>query len=48
MADPDVLRLLEDLKRKQATLQKDRPDIRNLINRPAIPPGSTQSGGKRR
>ena len=48
VADPDVLRLLEELKKKQASAQKDRPDIRNLINRPAIPPGSTQSGGKRR
>ncbi len=34
VADPDVLRLLEDLKRKQATLTKDRPEMRNLINRP--------------
>ena len=47
VADPDVLRLLEELKKKQASAGKDRPDIRNLINRPAVPPGS-QSGGKRR
>ncbi len=37
VADPDVLRLLEDLKRKQATMQKDRPEIRSLINRPPVP-----------
>ena len=38
VADPDVLRLLEELKKKQATLQKDRPDIRILFNRPPVPP----------
>eukprot|EP00095_Tigriopus_kingsejongensis_P005319 maker-scaffold123_size333416-snap-gene-2.16 protein:Tk05319 transcript:maker-scaffold123_size333416-snap-gene-2.16-mRNA-1 annotation:"protein phosphatase 1 regulatory subunit 12a isoform x3" len=49
VADPDVIRLLEDLKKKQNTLQKDRPEIRNLINRPAIPAGSSPiSTGKRR
>lgn len=52
VADPDVLRLLEELKKKQATLQKDRPDIRNLFNRPPVPPGSHANqqagGGKRR
>ena len=49
VADPDVSRLLEELKKKQNTLQKDRPDIRNLINRPPVPPGQTPgSGGKRR
>ena len=37
VADPDVLTLLDELKRKQATLQRDRPDIRSLINRPAVP-----------
>jgi hypothetical protein len=32
-------RLLEELKKKQANLQKDRPDIAALINRvPAQPP----------
>lgn len=46
VADPDVLRLLEELKKKQANLQKDRPDIRNLINRPPVPPG--QTAAKRR
>ena len=44
VADPDVLRLLEELKKKQATLQKDRPDMRFLFNRPPVPSG----GGKRR
>ena len=48
VADPDVLRLLEELKRKQATLQKDRPDIRYLFNRPPVPPGTTQPGGGKR
>ena len=48
VADPDVLRLLEELKKKQATLQKDRPDIRYLFNRPPVPPGSSQATGKRR
>ncbi len=46
VADPDVLGLLEDLKKKQATLQKDRPDMRYLFNRPPVPPG--QTSGKRR
>jgi len=34
VADPDVLRLLEDLKKKQASLQKDRPilDLSKNIN----------------
>merc|ERR1719468_1269840 len=48
VADPDVLRLLEELKKKQATLQKDRPDMRYLFNRPPVPPGSQAGGGKRR
>jgi len=50
VADPDVLRLLEELKKKQATLQKDRPDMRYLFNRPPVPPGSSssQATGKRR
>merc|ERR1711976_479552 len=47
VADPDVLRLLEELKKKQATLQKDRPDIRYLFNRPPVPPGQP-AGGRRR
>ena len=46
VADPDVLRLLEELKKKQATLQKDRPDMRFLFNRPPVP--SSHPGGKRR
>ena len=37
VADPDVLRLLEELKKKQNTLQKDRPDIKALINRVPFP-----------
>lgn len=49
VADPDVIRLLEELKKKQNTLQKDRPEIRNLINRPAIPAGTSPANtGKRR
>jgi len=47
VADPDVLRLLEELKKKQATLQKDRPDIRYLFNRPPVPPGPQQQGKRR-
>jgi len=47
VADPDVLRLLEELKKKQATLQKDRPDMRYLFNRPPVPPGTSQATGKR-
>merc|ERR1712123_17882 len=46
VADPDVLRLLEELKKKQNTLQKDRPDIKALINRPPTTPGSTNKGGR--
>jgi len=48
VADPDVLRLLEELKKKQLSLQKDRPDIRILFNRPPVPPGQGQQTGKRR
>jgi hypothetical protein len=34
-----AFRLLEELKKKQANLQKDRPDIAALINRvPTQPP----------
>jgi len=48
VADPDVIRLLEELKKKQLSLQKDRPDIRILFNRPPVPPGQGQQTGKRR
>lgn len=48
VADPDVLRLLEELKKKQANSQKDRPDIKALINRPAIVPVGMEKGGRRR
>ena len=41
VADPDVLELLEQLKKKQATMQKDRPEIKSLINRPAVPSFTT-------
>lgn len=37
VADPDVLELLEQLQKKQTTMQKDRPDITSLLNRPAVP-----------
>jgi len=47
VADPDVLRLLEELKKKQLSLQKDRPEIRVLFNRPPVPPGQGQQTGKR-
>jgi len=43
VADPDVLRLLEELKKKQNTLQKDRPDIKALINRPPTTPNSNRA-----
>merc|ERR1712106_1050814 len=46
VADPDVLRLPEELKKKQNTLQKDRPDIKALINRPPTTPGITNKGGR--
>jgi len=49
VADPDIIRLLEELKKKQLSLQKDRPDIRILFNRPPMPPGGQgQQTGKRR
>jgi len=44
VADPDVLRLLEELKKKQNTLQKDRPDIKALINRPPTTAGINKGG----
>merc|ERR1719361_3312745 len=44
VADPDVLRLLEELKKKQNTLQKDRPDIKALINRPPTTPNTNMAG----
>jgi len=47
VADPDVLRLLEELKKKQATLQKDRPDLRIYFNRPPVPSSHSGGGGKR-
>jgi protein phosphatase 1 regulatory subunit 12A len=49
VADPDVLRLMEELKRKQATMQKDRPAISILINRPPVPSviGQMQQGKRR-
>ena len=37
VADPDLIPHLQELKKKQATMQKDRPDITSLINRPAVP-----------
>ena len=37
VADPDLIPHLHELKKKQATMQKDRPDITSLINRPAVP-----------
>lgn len=37
VADPDVTELLTQLKKKQANLQKDRPDIRSILNRPPVP-----------
>jgi len=43
VADPDVLRLLEELKKKQNTLQKDRPDIKALINRPPTTPNTNRA-----
>ena len=45
VADPDVLRLLEELKKKQNTLQKDNPIIRERINKPPSTPNSR--GGRR-
>merc|ERR1711892_1087507 len=44
VADPDVLRLLEELKKKQNTLQKDNPTIKALINRPPTTPGLGKGG----
>ena len=37
VADPDLIPQLQELKKKQANMQKDRPDITSLINRPAVP-----------
>ena len=37
VADPDLVPHLNELKKKQANMQKDRPDITSLINRPAVP-----------
>jgi len=44
VADPDVLRLLEELKKKQNTLQKNNPAISVLINRPPSTPNSNRGG----
>jgi hypothetical protein len=44
VADPDVLRLLEELKKKQNNCSKDRPDIRALITRPPTTPGLGKGG----
>jgi hypothetical protein len=46
VADPDVLRLLEELKKKQNNMGKDRPDIKALISRPPTTP-SIGKGGRR-
>jgi len=46
VADPDVLRLLEELKKKQNNCSKDRPDIKALISRPPTTP-SLGKGGRR-
>lgn len=54
VADPDVLRQMEELKKKQASVQKDRAaaqaaDIRHIIHRPPAVPSSIGPGtGKRR
>ena len=37
-------RLMEELKKKQNTLQKDNPSIRALINRPPSTPNSNRGG----
>ena len=39
---------VEELKKKQATLQKDRPDLRIYFNRPPVPSSHSGGGGKRR
>merc|ERR1719204_2737548 len=44
VADPDVLRLLEELKKKQNNCSKDRPDIRALITRAPTTPGLGKGG----
>ena len=48
VADPDVLSLLEDLRRKQATMQKNKPEIRSLINQTPLQPSQVGATGKRR
>jgi len=47
VADPDVSTVLDDLKKRQATLSSGRPDIRKLINTPAVPAISQQNSAKR-
>jgi len=44
VADPDVLRLLEELKKKQNNCSKDRPDIKALISRPPTTPSLGKGG----
>ena len=44
----DVSTLLDELKKRQATLGRDWPDIRKLINTPAVPAISQQNSAKRR
>ena len=43
-----MARLLEELKKKQNTLQKDRPDIKALINRPPTTPNTNRAGRRYR
>ncbi|GFU27116.1 protein phosphatase 1 regulatory subunit 12A [Nephila pilipes] len=33
VADPDIVKLLEELKKKQASMQKDRPEIQAILQR---------------
>ncbi|XP_013782315.1 protein phosphatase 1 regulatory subunit 12B-like isoform X1 [Limulus polyphemus] len=38
VADPDLVSVLEDLKKKQNTLQKERPELGEILRRKAPPP----------
>ncbi|XP_055928806.1 protein phosphatase 1 regulatory subunit 12A-like isoform X1 [Argiope bruennichi] len=38
VADPDVVKLLEELKKKQASMQKDRPEIQAILQRTSTRP----------
>ncbi|XP_022240507.1 protein phosphatase 1 regulatory subunit 12B-like isoform X2 [Limulus polyphemus] len=38
VADPDLVNLLQDLKNKQNTLQKERPELGEILRRKAPPP----------